>query len=74
MLNINTRHKYSNLYRLVNNITEAVTEQSLDFNLGVYHGWSNAKLLSHWTVQEIGRVDMLVESIVESKRKQFEEK
>ena len=66
MLHINKQHKYSNLYRLVNNVYSSITERSLDFNLGVYHGWSNAKLLYDWSVEEIGRVDMLVESIVES--------
>ena len=74
MLHINKPNsKYANLYRLVLNIYQASTERTLDYSLGVYCGWTNAKLLYEWTVQEIGNVDKLVDNIEAVKREQFKE-
>ena len=71
MLHINTKLTHQHLYDLVSKVARSVTERDLDYNLGVYTGWTSARLLVDYSGLELSRLDKLVNDLYKAKNEEF---
>lgn len=74
MLHINHQQKYKDIYMLVRHVYSAPTESMLNFNVGMMAGWTSAKFPTEFGIEELARLDILVQNLEMQKQREFDKK